>query len=140
MHTTERIKEINGLFLQKSFIVNYANVSAYFTEQFDLSNYAERSFSRDLKALKELLQTRYPLLHDTAGELIKYARSTNRFYYVRDDISAFPSISEKELSQIASTIEMNKHLFSGGAGEGLVNKLRAIAMENELAQQHQLLN
>lgn len=140
MHTSERIKEINGLFLQKSFIVNYANVSAYFTEQFDLSNYAERSFSRDLKALKELLQTRYPLLHDKAGELIKYARATNRFYYVRDDISAFPSISEKELSQIASTIEMNKHLFSGGAGEGLVNKLRAIALENELAQQHQLLS
>ncbi len=80
MHTTERIKEINGLFLQKSFIVNYTNVFAYFSEQFDLSNYAERSFSRDLKALKELLQTRYPLLHDTAGELIKYARATNRFY------------------------------------------------------------
>jgi predicted DNA-binding transcriptional regulator YafY len=139
MHQTERIKELNGLFLQKSFLVNYTNVSAYFQQQFDLPNYAERTFSRDLKALKELLQVRYPVLHDSTGELIKYARSQNQFYFIRDDISAFPSISEKELSQIASTIEMNKHLFSGGAGEGIVNKLRAIALENELAQQHEML-
>ncbi len=139
MHTSDRLKEINGLFLQKSFFVNYANVSAYLNEQFDQVNYSERSFSRDLKSLKELLQTRYPALSDEVGELIKFARSTNRFTYVRDTISAFPNISEKELSQIAATIEMNKHLFNGGAGEGLVNKLRAIALENELAEQHEML-
>jgi hypothetical protein len=120
--------------LQKSFQVNYASISAYLSEQFDIANYAERSFSRDIKDLKELLQIRYPQLHDTAGELIKFSRAQNRFYLIRDDISAFPSISDKELSQIASTIEQNKHLFSGGAGEGLVNKLRAIALENSMAR------
>ena len=139
MHPSERLREINGLLLQKSFQVNHQTVSAYLNEHFDISNYAERSFSRDLKELKELLQIRYPQLHDTAGELIKFSRGQNRFYLIRDDISAFPSISDKELSQIASTIEQNKHLFSGGAGEGLVNKLRAIALENSMARHHEML-
>lgn len=139
MHPSERLREINGLLLQKSFQVNHISVSAYLNEHFDVINYAERSFSRDLKDLKELLQIRYPALHDTEGELIKFSRAQNRFYLIRDDISAFPSISDKELSQIASTIEQNKHLFSGGAGEGLVNKLRAIAMENSMARHHDML-
>jgi len=139
MHPSERLREINGLLLQKSFQVNHQTVSAYLNEYFDISNYAERSFSRDLKELKELLQIRYPQLHDTAGELIKFSRGQNRFYLIRDDISAFPSISDKELSQIASTIEQNKHLFSGGAGEGLVNKLRAIALENSMSRHHEML-
>ncbi|WP_395767940.1 helix-turn-helix transcriptional regulator [Aquirufa sp.] len=139
MHPSERLREINSLLLQKSFQVNYASISAYLSEQFDIANYAERSFSRDIKDLKELLQIRYPQLHDTAGELIKFSRAQNRFYLIRDDISAFPSISDKELSQIASTIEQNKHLFSGGAGEGLVNKLRAIALENSMARNHDML-
>ncbi len=139
MHPSERLREINGLLLQKSFQVNHTTVSAYLSEHFDIANYAERSFSRDLKELKELLQIRYPQLHDTAGELIKFSRGQNRFYLIRDDISAFPSISDKELSQIASMIEQNKHLFSGGAGEGLVNKLRAIALENSMARHHEML-
>jgi predicted DNA-binding transcriptional regulator YafY len=139
MHPSERLREINGLLLQKSFQVNHQTVSAYLNEHFDIPNYAERSFSRDLKELKELLQIRYPQLHDSAGELIKFSRAQNRFYLIRDDISAFPSISDKELSQIASTIEQNKHLFSGGAGEGLVNKLRAIALENSMSRHHEML-
>ncbi len=139
MHPSERLQEINGLLLQKSFQVNYSTVSAYFLEQFDIPNYADRTFSRDMNELKTLLQIRYPQLHDAKGDLIKFSRAQNRFYLVRDDISAFPRISDKELTQIASTIEQNKHLFSGGAGEGLVNKLRAIALENELAHQHQML-
>ena len=139
MHPSERLREINGLLLQKSFQVNHITVSAYLKEYFDIEQYAERSFSRDLKELKELLQIRYPALHDLSGELIKFSRAQNRFYLIRDDISAFPSISDKELSQIASTIEQNKHLFSGGAGEGLVNKLRAIAMENSMARHHEML-
>ncbi len=139
MHPSERLREINGLLLQKSFQVNHISVSAYLNEHFDVINYAERSFSRDLKDLKELLQIRYPALHDASGELIKFSRAQNRFYLIRDDISAFPSISDKELSQIASTIEQNKHLFSGGAGEGLVNKLRAIALENSMTRHHDML-
>lgn len=139
MHPSERLREINGLLLQKSFQVNHQTVCAYLSEHFDIANYAERSFSRDLKELKELLQIRYPQLHDTSGELIKFSRAQNRFYLIRDDISAYPSISDKELSQIASTIEQNKHLFSGGAGEGLVNKLRAIALENSMARHHEML-
>lgn len=139
MHPSERLREINSLLLQKSFQLNYLSVSAYLSEHYDVINYAERSFSRDLKDLKELLQIRYPALHDTSGELIKFSRAQNRFYLIRDDISAFPSISDKELSQIASTIEQNKHLFSGGAGEGLVNKLRAIALENSMARHHEML-
>jgi len=139
MHPSERLREINGLLLQKSFQVNHTSVSAHLNEHFDIANYAERSFSRDLKELKELLQIRYPQLHDASGELIKFSRAQNRFYLIRDDISAFPSISDKELSQIASTIEQNKHLFSGGAGEGLVNKLRAIALENSMSRHHEML-
>jgi predicted DNA-binding transcriptional regulator YafY len=139
MHPSERLREINSLLLQKSYQVNHLSVSEHLKEYFDVINYSERSFSRDLKDLKELLQIRYPALHDASGELIKFSRAQNRFYLIRDDISAFPSISDKELSQIASTIEQNKHLFSGGAGEGLVNKLRAIALENSMARHHDML-
>jgi predicted DNA-binding transcriptional regulator YafY len=139
MNPTDRLREINGLLLQKSFQVNYATISSYLSEHFDILNYSERSFSRDLKELKELLQIRYPQFNDSVGDLLKFSRGQNRFYLVRDDISAFPSISDKELSQIASTIEQNKHLFSGGAGEGLVNKLRAIALENSMARNHDML-
>ena len=117
-----------------------ATVSAYFTEHFDQVSYSERSFSRDLKALKEKLAERYPSLEEAEGDLIRYSKSENRFYYVRDDISAFPSFSEKELDQIASIIDFNKHLFTGGNGNGIVNKLRAISLENNLLKHEDLAN
>jgi DNA-binding transcriptional ArsR family regulator len=129
MNTTDRLKELNNLFLRKTFPLRATAVSDYFTEHFDQISYSERSFSRDLKALKEKLAERYPSLEETEGDLIRYSKSENRFYYIRDDISAFPSFSEKELDQIASIIDFNKHLFTGGNGNGIVNKLRAISLE-----------
>jgi predicted DNA-binding transcriptional regulator YafY len=140
MNTTDRLKELNNLFLRKTFPLRSATVSAYFTEHFDQIGYSERSFSRDLKALKEKLAERYPSLEASEGDLIRYSKSENRFYYVRDDISAFPSFSEKELDQIASIIDFNKHLFTGGNGNGIVNKLRAIALENNLLKHEELAN
>lgn len=140
MNTTDRLKELNNLFLRKTFPLRAATVSDYFTEHFDQIGYSERSFSRDLKALKEKLAERYPSLEETEGDLIRYSKSENRFYYVRDDISAFPSFSEKELDQIASIIDFNKHLFTGGNGNGIVNKLRAISLENNLTKHKELAN
>ena len=121
---SDRLKEINNLFLQKAFQVNFASVNEYLSNHFDVASYSERSFSRDLNALKELLKQRYPSLEDEMGELIRYARSQYCFYYVRHDISAFPTFSEKELNQLASVIDLNQHLFTDGAGQGIVNKLR----------------
>lgn len=138
MNTTDRLKELNNLFLRKSFPLRAQTVSEYFTENFDQTSYSERSFSRDVKALKEKLAERYPSLEETDGDLIRYSKSENRFYYVRDDISAFPSFSEKELDQIASIIDFNKHLFTGGNGNGIVNKLRAISLENNLIRHEEL--
>lgn len=140
MNTTDRLKELNNLFLRKTFPLRAATVSDYFTEHFDQLSYSERSFSRDLKALKEKLAERYPSLEEAEGDLIRYSKSENRFYYLRDDISAFPSFSEKELDQIASIIDFNKHLFTGGNGNGIVNKLRAISLENNLTKHKELAN
>ncbi len=140
MNTTDRLKELNNLFLRKTFPLRAATVSDYFTEHFDQLSYSERSFSRDLKALKEKLAERYPSLEETEGDLIRYSKSENRFYYIRDDISAFPSFSDKELDQIASIIDFNKHLFTGGNGNGIVNKLRAISLENNLLKHEELAN
>ncbi len=140
MNTTDRLKELNNLFLRKTFPLRAATVSNYFTEHFDQIGYSERSFSRDLKALKEKLAERYPSLEEAEGDLIRYSKSENRFYYLRDDISAFPSFSEKELDQIASIIDFNKHLFTGGNGNGIVNKLRAISLENNLTKHKELAN
>ncbi len=140
MNTTDRLKELNNLFLRKTFPLRAAAVSDYFTEHFDQISYSERSFSRDLKALKEKLAERYPSLEEAEGDLIRYSKSENRFYYIRDDISAFPSFSEKELDQIASIIDFNKHLFTGGNGNGIVNKLRAISLENNLLKHEELAN
>ncbi|MFM6914357.1 MAG: helix-turn-helix transcriptional regulator [Aquirufa sp.] len=140
MNTTDRLKELNNLFLRKAFPLRAATVSAYFTEHFDQLSYSERSLSRDLKALKEKLAERYPSLEEAEGDLIRYSKSENCFYYIRDDISAFPSFSEKELDQIASIIDFNKHLFTGGNGNGIVNKLRAISLENNLLKHEDLAN
>ena len=139
MGATDRLKILNGLFLQKAFQVNLERVSSFFLEEHDLSGYSARTFNRDIRELKELLKTRYPTLQDQYGELLRFGRSTGNYYYVRDDISAFPTFSDRELNQIASSIEANKHLFAGGAGEGIVNKLRAIALENTLSQYHEVL-
>jgi predicted DNA-binding transcriptional regulator YafY len=138
MNTTDRLKELNNLFLRKTFPMRALTVSSYFTEHFDQLGYSERSFSRDIKALKEKLAERYPSLEDSEGDLIRYSKSENRFYYIRDDISAFPSFSEKELDQIASIIDFNKHLFTGGNGNGIVNKLRAISLENNLIKHEEI--
>lgn len=135
---SDRLKEINSLFLQKTFQVNFASVNQYLVEHFDVTSYSERSFSRDLNALKELLKERYPSLEDDLGELIRYSRSLHCFYYVRQDISAYPSFSEKELNQLASVIDLNQHLFTDGAGQGIVNKLRAITLENNLTNYHEI--
>ena len=140
MNTTDRLKELNNLFLRKAFPLRAATVSDYFTEHLDQLSYSERSFSRDIKALKEKLAERYPSLEETEGDLIRYSKSENRFYYIRDDISAFPSFSEKELDQIASIIDFNKHLFTGGNGNGIVNKLRAISLENNLIRHAEIAN
>lgn len=140
MNTTDRLKELNNLFLRNTFPLRAASVSDYFSEHFDQISYSERSFSRDIKALKEHLAERYPSLEETEGDLIRYSKSENRFYYIRDDISAFPSFSEKELDQIASIIDFNKHLFTGGNGNGIVNKLRAISLENNLLRHEELAN
>jgi len=140
MNTTERLKELNNLFLRKTFQLRAETVSNYLTEHFDQFSYSERSFSRDIKALKEKLAERYPRLEETEGDLIRYSKSENRFYYIRDDISAFPSFSEKELDQIASIIDFNKHLFTGGNGNGIVNKLRAISLENNLIRHEEVAN
>jgi predicted DNA-binding transcriptional regulator YafY len=139
MHATDRLKIINGLFLQKSFAVNLASVSRLLQEEHDLSGYSSRTFNRDIRELKELLKSRYPTLQDNDGELLRFAKSTGNYVYLRDDISAFPTFSDRELNQIASSIEANKHLFAGGAGEGIVNKLRAIALENTLSRYHEVL-
>ena len=139
MLATDRLKILNGLFLQKAFAVNLAGVSSFLLDEHDMAGYSERTFNRDIRELKELLKSRYPTLQDSYGELLRFSRATGNYNYVRDDISAFPTFSDRELNQIASSIEANKHLFSGGAGEGVVNKLRAIALENTLSQYHEVL-
>ena len=138
MNTTDRLKELNNLFLRKTFPMQASRVGEYLLSNFDQISYSERSFSRDIKALKEKLAERYPALEEADGDLIRYSKSENHFYYIRDDISAFPSFSEKELDQIASIIDFNKHLFTGGNGNGIVNKLRAITLENNLIRHEDL--
>ncbi|MFL0162953.1 helix-turn-helix transcriptional regulator [Aquirufa salirivi] len=138
LNPQDRLREINNLFLRKTFQVNYRRVEQYLSEQFDILSYSERSFSRDINTLKELLKERYPSLEDEQGELIRFSRSSLSFYYVRQDISAFPSFSEKELNQIASMIDLNQHLFTDGVGKGIVNKLRAIILENNLSNYHEI--
>ncbi len=139
MLATDRLKIVNGLFLQKAFAVNLASVSSFLKDEHDITGYSERTFNRDIREIKELLKSRYPTLQDSYGELLRFSRATGNYLYVRDDISAFPTFSDRELQQIASSIEANKHLFAGGAGEGVVNKLRAIALENTLSQYHEVL-
>ncbi len=139
MQAKERVKELNDLFLRKTFTVTFAHVSSYFKDVWDEVGYGERTFNRDIRELKEKLKERYPSLENAHGELIKYSRASQQYRYIRDDISAFPSFSEKELNQIASIIEFNKHLFTEGTGNGIVNKLRAISLENNLAQFHEVL-
>ncbi len=139
MNTSEKLKAINNLLLQKSFFVNFENVAEYLTEMYDLKNYSKRAFLRDIKGLKVAIGLRYPTLEDDLGSLLKFNKLKNRYVYLRDDISAYPSLSEKELNQIASIIEFNSHLFTGGTGEGLVNKLRAISLENNLTNHNEIL-
>jgi predicted DNA-binding transcriptional regulator YafY len=139
MQAKERVKELNELFLRKTFMVTFAHVASYFKDVWDEVGYGERTFNRDIRELKEKLKERYPSLEDANGELIRYSRASQTYRYIRDDISAFPSFSEKELNQIASIIEFNKHLFTEGTGNGIVNKLRAISLENNLAQFHEVL-
>jgi len=139
MNSSEKLKEINNLLLRKTFKVTFENVALHFSEHFDIASYSQRAFYRDIQNLKEVISIRYPTLEDDLGPLLKFSKSENRYFYVRDDISAFPSLSERELTQIASTIEFNKHLFTDGAGEGLVNKLRAIFLENSLTEYNEIL-
>lgn len=139
MNSNEKLKEINNLLLRKTFKVTYENVAAHFSEYFDLGSYSQRAFYRDIKNLKETIGLRYPTLEDELGPLLKFSKLNNHYHYVRDDISAFPSLSERELTQIASTIEFNKHLFTDGVGQGLVNKLKAISLENSLTQYNEVI-
>jgi hypothetical protein len=140
MNTIEKLKVINNLMLQTAFIVNYDNVSEHLLEVYDLDKYSKRSFLRDIQGLKVAIGQRYPTLEDELGPLLKHNRVKDRYSYVRDDISAFPSLSERELGQIASIIEFNKHLFTDRTGEGVVNKLRAISLENSLTEYNELIS
>ncbi len=137
MKNQDRLYELNNCLLKKSFLVNFQSFSSYLADHFDVNQYAERSFNRDIQALKELVAIRFPQFERSYGSLLKYARSTNSYYYVREDISAFPGFSEKEMTQLASSIEQNKHLFTDGLGKGILQKLSAIGLENRLSKYHQ---
>ncbi len=139
MNLQARLLDINNLLHQKSFHVNFEAIQSYFLNQYGIQDYSERTFFRDIKYLKERIGERYPTL-EVKGELLKFNRKENRYYYVREDISAFASLSERELKKIASIIEFNKHLFTDGASQGLVNKLRAISLENTLSNHHEILS
>lgn len=137
MKNQDRLQELNNCLLKKSFLLNYESFSRYLADQFDVNQYAERSFNRDIQELKELVAIRFPQFERNYGNLLRYSRSTNSYYYVRDDISAFPGFSEKELNQLAHSIEQNKHLFTDGLGKGILQKLSAIGLENRLSRYHQ---
>lgn len=137
MKNQDRLQELNNCLLKKSFLLNYESFSRYLADQFDVNQYAERSFNRDIQELKELVAIRFPQFERNYGNLLRYSRSTNSYYYVRDDISAFPGFSEKELTQLAHSIEQNKHLFTDGLGKGILQKLSAIGLENRLSRYHQ---
>lgn len=139
MNAFERVKELNDLLLRSTFIVSFDAFKKHLEQNFDVFDYSERSFSRDIRDIKIRLKERYPTLEESHGELLRYHRSGNYYQFIRSDISAFPSFSEKELNQIASVIDFNKHLFTDGQGSGIVNKLRAITLENNLSKFHQLL-
>jgi predicted DNA-binding transcriptional regulator YafY len=139
MSTFERIKELNDLLLRPSIRLSYHSFKEYLEQKFDVVDYSERSFSRDIRALKLRINERYPTLEEVHGDLLRFHRSGNFYQYVRNDISAFPTFSEKELNQIASAIDFNKHLFTDGQGMGIVNKLRAISLENNLSKFHRIL-
>lgn len=138
MNLLERTKEINNLFLRKSFKVTFENVEQHLIG-LDVNKFSGRTFLRDIKELKEILKARYPTLEDQYGELLLYSKSDQSYRYVRDDISAFPTLSENELNQLSSGIQLNKHLFTDGRGEVLVNKLRAISLENNLSKHNEVL-
>ncbi|MEY2793076.1 MAG: hypothetical protein RJA76_1068 [Bacteroidota bacterium] len=137
MKNFDRLEVLNNCLLKKSFEVNFERFSGYLKEYYDVENYAERTFNRDIRELKNRLMMRFPHLENEYGDLIKYARSGNYYYLVRSDISAFPGFSEKELYQIANSIEQNKHLFTDGLGKGILQKLSAIGLENRLSRYHQ---
>ena len=137
MKNQDRLQELNNCLLKKSFLVNYSHFYEHLAEKFDVIHYSERSFNRDIKELRDMVSIRFPHLEIEYGHLIKYSRSSNQFYFVRDDISAFPGFSEKELTQIANSIEHNKHLFTDGLGKGILQKLNAIGLENRLSRFHQ---
>lgn len=137
MKNIDRLQELNNCLLKKSFELNYQSFSAHLADKYDVINYSERSFNRDIKELKERVAIRFPQLEIEYGQLIRYARSSNRYHYVRSDISAFSGFSEKELSQISHSIDQNRHLFTDGLGQGILQKLQAIGLENRLSRFHQ---
>lgn len=137
MKTNERLQLLNNCLLNKAIVVNFQQFSGYLADFHDVDQYSERSFNRDIRELKDLLAERFPHLEQAHGNLIKFARSDNRFYLVRDDISAFAGFSEKELGQLAHAIDQNKHLFTDGLGKGILQKLQAIGLENRLSRFHQ---
>ena len=137
MKTIERLQILNNCFLNKGFSVNYEQFSRFLASYHDITQYAERSFNRDIRELKDRLAERFPQLESQYGSLIKFSRAENHFYLVRDDISAFAGFSERELGQLAHSIEQNRHLFTEGLGKGILQKLQAIGLENRLSRFHQ---
>lgn len=134
----ERIKEINNLLLRKSFKVTFENVKQHLL-YLGISRFSDRTFLRDIQNLKEIIKERYPTLEDKYGELLIYSRLDKSYRYVKEGISAFPSLSENELNQLASVIQINKHLFTDGNGEALVSKLTAISLESNISKYNELL-
>jgi hypothetical protein len=62
MQAKERVKELNELFLRKTFTVTYTHVAGYFKDVWDEVGYGERTFNRDIRELKEKLKERYQLI------------------------------------------------------------------------------
>ncbi len=130
----DRLKKINQYFLSGFLSMNYSSVRNKLEEDGFIIDYSYRSFNRDIQNLKERLAIRYPSLEEEYGNLLRFSVSKKEYYYIREDISAFPALSQSELTDLAKSISLNKHLFKDGLGEGLINKLEAIQLENNLNQ------
>lgn len=128
----ERLKKINQYFLSRALPMNYERIKSQLEVDGLIFDYSYRSFNRDIQSLKDRLSIRYPSLEEEIGSLLRYSVSKKEYYYSRNDISAFPALSSGELSDLAHSISLNKHLFFDGLGEGLINKLEAIQLENNL--------
>lgn len=136
MKSNERIEILDELLRNKQY-PNYDKFNSLLEDEYGENGYSKRTFERDIKAIREKLEIRFPTIDEP---LIKYNSIRTGYEYL-EGYSIYTNLSKSEkanIVELAKFLELNPQLLSP-KHTALFQKIKGISIEHKLSEKHELM-